>query len=454
LDAESEAGEVPDVVGCPAGYVALGGGHAIEMGFMDPAFLPDGEYPSPPPGFISQLHLGPTSGQGEVAALLPPEYTLYQGTTFAYQRLGQYPDGSWFPSEGVVVSRLSAQLGLILHVGKGLGTSCPLPAGYTPFDRLETGQFELATYPPTDSVTSPRTSLEMLMDTGDGHLFPYLAVGGALAVSQRDNRTIDFQLDAQLTPASGSPPGDLAVSLRVVATLANEDDTPRKVSSELSHRLNRGRFRVVDWQGRDLSYGPSGPAGDGTWACQAVEGAGEMEYCVPRQSWYWLLGEDLPGLVRPFTSLFTIEGDSRTLFGNNTPGAWYYTTANLRWFEREYVELLYTASGLDPSAVDTMAVVVGVAQRGGVPLEDGFSSVLLVDPDGLTVAEGCHLLDDFRCSGQAADQAVPVFAILGIPPTSPERPYTLILKDRSGATVDEYTQKLAPVAGGVGLPHN
>ena len=101
-----------------------------------------------------------------------------------------------------------------------------------------------------------------------------------------------------------------------------------------------------------------------------------------------------------------------------------------------------------------MATIYGVAfsmsADGQQTFLPDFGEVWLDTPDGRRI-RGYRIDYEFVTT---EDEASPLFFIPGIPPTTPDRPYTLNLTDSQGREVPGYRQMVAPVAGGIMTPHN
>jgi hypothetical protein len=451
-----------DSMTCPGGYLSAKTGKAREMGFLDPAYTADGVYPQVPANGLSLMYMWLRSDPGSdaLAQRLPTESTLVFGATYGFQRVGHFADGTLFPEAGVFRHLLAADLGLSFEVGRGTGDTCAGHEGYVAFEDLGVGRYRVVPYPPPPPDPGderPMTSVELVADWlgADGTSYRYSATQGDLEVYSRVPGAIDLYLEATFEPQAGTPGAAFRLLARPVTTLYAETDTPRTVLGQLSHPLNGAWFHVRD-AAHSAVYGPSGPMMMGTPSlpCVPVPGGGEIFFCVPSSGWFMLEGEPIPGYVKPFSALQEVRDGAVTLLANLDPGAAKYVTLSARWFEREYVELLYARNSRPAADIDTTATIMGVAMRGGTPLADGFKTIKLVRANGSTLATGCHLRDDFACRTDSDSLSISTFAFLGVPPTTPDQPYTLRLYDRAGQEVPDYSQRIAPVAGGIMITHN
>ncbi|MCP4600265.1 MAG: carboxypeptidase regulatory-like domain-containing protein [Proteobacteria bacterium] len=395
-------------------------GAARRMGFRDPAFTTDGEYPIPDVGY-SVFRANVLHGDNDVTQSLDTEVLVKK--TYGFVRRLQGLSGA--TSQGnTVVRTKQTSLGLSFEFAT---KDHPLTFGEHAVGSSE-GQIEVALtvdwFPATKSA------------------YHYKAESGSLKISDGGSSQTSIEFNLELIPIDETPGTGFGLTGNMVFHFYTQADTPKVFSSQLSHPINGARFQVLV-DGASSSFGPSGQ-----FAEQEDVPTGEIQYCISKEGWHMMVGDDIPGMARPFTALQEVKNGSLTLFGNDSANAKNFVTTSMRWFAKDFLEFYYKANDVEYDAES--ATIVGVAMRAPEMNGIGFNRIYLESPSG-EIIEGCHKNDAFEC---AEDKTITSFLFLNVPPRPIESPYTLHLVDEDGNEVGEYTQKIAPVSGGVMITHN
>ena len=190
-------------------------------------------------------------------------------------------------------------------------------------------------------------------------------------------------------------------------------------------------------------------------------GAGEPDrerfppalHCLPRDTPITISGLGaLDDLVEPFALMVQAQPTGVKNYRNAAPDAPLLVPSTLYYMTRDLAETLYRNNGVPVSEIDAGATLLGRPARVDASTHQlvtlhGFGSAVLRGPSGRTY-RAVPLDNDLRPT--TADRAE-LFVFLGVAPTTEDAPYVLTLKDRGGVVVSEYTQRFAPVAGGVAV---
>ena len=295
---------------------------------------------------------------------------------------------------------------------------------------------------------------------GEGAPWLYEAeAGGFMRIDQAAAGRMRLAFEVSLSPAPGSPApaGRIELLGEAWVPVLSPATTPQRLGNQLSHPFNGARWRIVGpGQPGGQAWGPSGlPASD------PDDPRGEMRYCVPWQTRYMLVGEPHGRqTLRPFSPLYEFRGGRFELVGNDSPLGRYYVSFNGRWWDRGFVERVFVANGWGDDLATTGTIygvaftVDGAGAQTGY-LED-FSEVWA---DRGAPGQGDYERHDgFKIRGDDlvadADARSSLFMISGLPPASMDNPFTLHLLDAGGQEVPGYSQRFAPIAGGIMIPHN
>ena len=251
------------------------------------------------------------------------------------------------------------------------------------------------------------------------------------------------RIGVDLAGTFASPEGDAAeFELFVIAPVLTEADSDQNLLAQRSHALNGRAVRIL------TADEPDGYVDTMTGVrSTALSPRGEFDLCVPISAFYMLRGEDVPGLLTPITSLYADTGDALTLFDNDNPDAGAFVTADLRWFDRDFMSLMYLGVEADPADIDTHGTITGrfadasgfLGQAGRVVLETGDGDI-----------EAFLVGDDFRPTDTTA-----IYFFPSVPPTTLDAPYTLraFRVDGLGDEILEFRQRVVPLAGTALIPH-
>lgn len=259
-----------------------------------------------------------------------------------------------------------------------------------------------------------------------------------------------------LEALDGKSKGKATISGRLFSSILSKADVAKRHSSQLSHYLNGAYFKVLTqgWASRKI-YGPSGKYGiDVDWP------KGEMQYCVPSKGWFMLVGEPLEGRIRFFTALQELKkmkdgsGYKISLYNNTHTNADTFVTTKARWFGKDFIETLYRKSSVirDPQKATILGSAMKITYKGGKKERVYLKNFRVeLKKDGASPIIGQYLSSDLKATQKGAYSN---FVFFNIPPSSTDKPYTLSLFDEKGQKIKEYTQQIAPIAGGVMIPHN
>jgi hypothetical protein len=406
-----------NTLGCTGDIGSLTG-LSQTLGFFDPGYLDDTEYNAPISTASSALSL---VADGELASFLGSNDASVTESTVGFRRIVQDALGLETTGSTVFRTRLDAT--------RDLGLEFSGPLAWLPMGTHRVGADDLELEVVAASLTTEQQTR-------------YSVESGTIEVLYRSLDSIWLDLD--VTARGQSNNFDLSGS--IAAKLVNQADTERQLTYQRSHVLNGSTILIASEAAPEgVPYGPAGQ-----FAVDRDNPRGELDFCVPLSGWYMMIGQPLPGLVRPFSALQENRGNRGYLYGNTHENGWMYITFKARWFTRELVERLYLENGRDPSLIDRAATIFGVPLQGGRPLTGGFQSVALEHPDEGRI-EGERLGLDFALT---EDTGASVFLFFGVPPQPPDNPYTLRLIGNDGREIEGYRQRIAPVAGGVMVTHN
>ncbi len=403
-----------ETISCPEGSGLIEGSSRV-MGLVDPAYSSDYSYEYPFRGgdaSVSSTVVFTYRGSAGLLGICDTDIESYD-SAWGFVRLRQDPSGLEYSENTVYRGEFECESGT-MQFGLELDTSAEL---------LSTGTHMAEHIPVT-------LSLEFVADTVSQET--YQATRGEIEVDEWVSGSPILYLDLEMEQVDGGESFPLEGVLW--APLLTQADTPESFDYQLSHYQNGNYVDVVTASGR-TTYGPGGLFSlDSDWP------EGDLQFCVPEDGWFMLEGKDFDdSLLRPFTALFTVKDGSVTLYGNDEDEASNYVTDKARLFDRSFIEMLYEQTAHDTSGIDTGATILGCAFRWD-EVEGEIEYVH--DPDVLLL-----LNDGTGLEPDLLNDACFIFA--DVPPTDPETPYTLTV-----AGLPQYTQLVAPVAGGVMIPHN
>ena len=416
---------------CPEG-TARATGESRRMGLRDPAYEPLDAYRAPFDPGPGTLRIAATSGSGRVASVFAEEMMVLGGP-FGFVSKRQDPTGreelgpTWFRAEapgvagvGMAVDTTVAPLTLGVHDAGPAGLPVEVRVSWLP---------SLA-----ESLT-------------------YTAVGGEIDVrdNARGRLTVEFTLDLEAT--GDTPVGAITLQGTWWVRMLSRADTPVNLYSQRSNYLNGTSVRVVTGSATDgVVFGPAG-----AWSADPEHPLGEIQFCVPDDQWFMMIGESWPGSLKPFSPLYGLRDLNLVPWGNETTEGQLYATPRQRWWDRSFIESVYQANGLGHVDLDTVATIYGtvlrrIADSGEVEWVERFRGAWLEDADtGEKVADAKRVLDDFSLTTL---RGVAQFMFVNVQPRSPDQPLRLVVLDERGRPMPGYDQLIAPIAGGVLVPHH
>lgn len=230
------------------------------------------------------------------------------------------------------------------------------------------------------------------------------------------------------------------ISLIAIAPVLTEADSNQNLLAQRSHPMNGRAVRILT---------PDNPEGyvdtmTGTRSDSEYP-AGEFDFCAPPTEFYMMRGEDIPGLVTPITSLYRDAFTDLALYENDAAGASSFVTADLRWFDRDFLALMYRGVGADPADIETSGTITGrFADRTGFLREAGRVTLEMGD----TEVDAFLVGDDFTPA-----TSTPLYFLPSIPPTTLDAPYTIRAFRTDGEEILEFRQRVVPMAGTALIPH-
>ena len=277
--------------------------------------------------------------------------------------------------------------------------------------------------------------------------FSYQAIKGSVRVIQRDTSRLWLLYENVIFKAIRGESPNITLKGQMEVPLHSGADVAWLLTQRVRMPFNGGLVTVKRLKSTAIQdFGPSGWSKSGS-----STPAGHLEYCVPGAGPFMMVGKASPRLLRPFSAIQEIRGGQVRLFGNALPSAARMATFYARWIERSYVQKLYAANRLQQDR--SKATIIGAAFRvnqAGVPVPVESFQVHLQTHNGKKI-QGIRLLSNFKPA--STSQKTTFFFFPNVPPTSMDKPYTLRITDAKGE-IQEFTQKVAPVADGVMIPYN
>ncbi len=388
----------------------------VELGHFDPRYSNLGDFASTPErarSFFRAVVRGDTSDP--LGSVLAGEPTILDGAV-ALNLVQQNRVGD------EVIQGLSIR---VVLPESGLGFDLTLPAS-----AARGGTFDLA-----GGVASIQTPV---LPVGPDDRFDVSSsVSGTAVVSGIGGGRISVLLEGVFDDATL---GSADISLIAIAPILTEADSDRNLLAQRSQPVNGRAVRVL------TSERPDGYVDTMTGMLTGDDyPAGEFDFCAPSTEFYMMRGEDIPGLVTPITSLYSVADTEVSLYDNDAEGAASFVTADLRWFDRDFLGLMYRGVGADPADIATSGTITGrFADQDGFLLQAGRVTLEL----GGEVIDAFLVGDDFRPATSTS-----LYFFPSVPPTTLDEPYTLRAYRTDATEVVEFRQRVVPMAGTALIPH-
>ncbi len=406
---------------CPPG-TARARGDSRRMGLRDPGYTPTDSYRPPFDPGPGTLRIQSIGAAGSLPALELEQ--LVTAGPFGFVQWNQDDHGR----EAAGATNFRAEIPGVMGIGFAFDTTVePLSLGA---HALGAGPGQL----PLEVRIGWMPSM--------AEVDVYEATGGSAEVREnaRGRRMVDF--DVQLAPKAGAA----GQALRLVGTwwakLLTRADTPNGLFSQRSHHQNGTSVRVITADDSDgVVYGPAGQ-----WSATPQWPLGELQYCVPDDSWFMLVGEAWPGTLKPFTPLYTLRELTLVPWGNDSAAGAQYASTRARWWDRTFIESMYRANGLGHVDLDEVATLYGTVMRlvdGEVEFVTEFAGATLTAEDEPPI-EGLRIRADFRADNGPGGSAQ--FVFMNVPPRPVDSPYRLEVRDDTGQVMPGYTQLVAVTA--------